>query len=251
MRLQKSKFPIVSAFVTSYVVVFSEITIGKDTPVVNLCRILETPFDRSTRLAELELDENILGDSVLEGLSFARQTTPNDPVILYSFIAWGKITGCLRTRLIPYGWHAKQIKKQETTTNPDGQRAVIIASGDTNTGRTLKTPSTRSPKGSATKDAIDRNQLRFADMSLAFADDLSRANIPTETWVLLYFVDNDVHEVRVELSLPSTMDNEGCISEWSERIILSSLHYQASINVTSESEEDETEEKIEIERRVR
>jgi hypothetical protein len=45
--------------------------------------------------------------------------------------------------------------------------------------------------------------------------------LPTaQTWILLFFADLKNDEVRIELSLPVGMDDNGQVTAWDERLIL-------------------------------
>lgn len=83
-------------------------------------------------------------------------------------------------------------------------------------------PCTRSAKGPATKKALQTNQLTFTDVADHFPRPSRRLvkGLRRFTWLLLHFVDEESGEIRLELSLPSTMDDQGRIVDWRERIIL-------------------------------
>jgi hypothetical protein len=174
------------------------------------------------RLAELGLTADILRDSLEEGWRVAADCTKHDPPNLPGIIVWGKTIRHLRDRLVPAGWRSNNTMNYATVISPDRKTALGVAAGDECTGRDGLTPCTRSPKGPATRRALDRNQLTFSDFADHFPKPARRlvTGLQRQTWLLLHYVDEDEGEIRLELSLPSEMDDQGRIVAWRERIVL-------------------------------
>jgi hypothetical protein len=206
-------------------------------------RVYAEPIKRTQRLQQLDLREELLLDAVQYGQRYAVDCTLNDPPILAGVEAWGKTTRFIRDRLMPLNWERDNARNYATTIHPSGRFAIAACGGDANTGLRDKTPSTRSDKGPATKGAIADNQLSFADYSSEFTDDFPR---PKQTWLLLYYRDERTQETRVELSLPVAMSDEGFVSSWRERIILSAIPF-VPVAIPEETQEQSIQ--VNIERR--
>ena len=101
--------------------------------------------------------------------------------------------------------------------------AIAIASGDEGTGNPNAPASNRSKKGPNTFDAVEINQ-QFDMFTEALPQTIADA-AGNDTWVLLHFTDSIRHEIRIELSRPSEIGDDGKISAWSERIVLPSISF--------------------------
>jgi hypothetical protein len=171
------------------------------------------------KLRELGLTKDILATAVLDAVRHIFDCTENDPPALAGILGWAKGIRSLREQLIPQKWKRRNSRNFATVEHPKGWCAVTVAAGDSHTGRADKNPSTRSPKGPATADAISANRPEFADIAEGFPRVQDRAL--HDTWILLYYPDADAGEVRLELSRPAGMNSDGYVSVWSERIIIS------------------------------
>jgi hypothetical protein len=182
------------------------------------------PLDISARLAALGLREEDLRESALFGMRHALMCTRHEPPNVPGVIAWGKIIRFLRDRLVPLGWQSNNVRNYATVVKPDGTIALAVAAGDAWTGKhgLNQHPSTRSAKGPATREAVGVNiQLRFEDISASFPP--ARPVSGAATWLLLFYWDESVEEIRVELSFPKEMNQQGYVTAWVERIILTPI----------------------------
>ena len=134
----------------------------------------------------------------------------------------------LRDSLVQRGWTTANDLNWPTAVSRDERVAIAVASGDENTGRPNRTPSTRRVKGPKTLDAVYANaeQLWLFDDMAPKAHRL--ASTPPVTWILLFF--SSKSELRAELSLP-IRSRAGKISSWQDRIILPSQPIELPINV--------------------
>jgi len=118
--------------------------------------------------------------------------------------------------------------------NLDLNVAITVATGDQNTGLKDRNPSTKSSKGINTKFAIANNELAHT----LFGDIRSenRKNLETRvTWILMFHLhrDQDVSEIRCELSLPLKMNSDGQVDRWLTRIIIGATPFGGStVNVS-------------------
>lgn len=122
---------------------------------------------------------------------------------------------------MPRGWIPSNSQTFATIIDPAGVFAIVVAAGDQHTGLRDRTHSTRSEKGPATRNAIGTNQMAFAEIDPSYP--WPRVVIPKRTWFLLYYLDEDADEIRIELSLPAAMTGDGHVTAWRERRILQSV----------------------------
>lgn len=204
------------------------------------------------RLTQLGLTPDILRESLEEGWRVAADCTKHDPPNLPGIIVWGKTIRHLRDRLVPAGWRSNNTMNYATVVSPDKSTAIGVAAGDECTGRTDLAPCTRSAKGPATRRALDGNQLTFADVAEHFPRPTRRLvlGVRRQTWLLLHFVDEEQGEIRLELSLPSEMDDQGRIVEWRERIVLEPIPRLPEALPGESTGDERTDVEVNIERRA-
>jgi len=177
-------------------------------------------WDVVRRLDELGLKAGPIQDAVRRGHLATDSCTPNHPPLMRGILGWGETVCALREHLAPIGWEASDDNNFAIVVSPNGQIAIVVATGDEGTGITEANPSTRSIKGPHTEAAVVVNQLQlnlelFPPVAVQKKIDEQRA-----TYVLL--VHRAPNEVRCELSLPREIV-DGRISAWTERIILNSI----------------------------
>lgn len=194
-------------------------------PVHIPAHIFDDSVSVAIQLDVLGLKADWLRSAIEEGISPVLACTLNDPVQLPGILGWGKVTRALRDRLIPRGYTRLTVVGQASTVDPSGKYAIVVAAGDDKTGqRGHVNPANRSPKGLATRLAIQDNQLSFAEVDADFRR-FSKVPkvIPLQTWLLLYFIDDVADEVRCELSLPDSIGDDGYVLTWKTRILLPPL----------------------------
>lgn len=176
-----------------------------------------------TRLQELGVEQSEIEESVDYALRHWATCTRNDPpnyagITLYAKMLRG-LRDRLRRRVEP--WTNSNARNFATVVHPSGSHAITVSAGNSSTGREDETPWTRSEKGPAAHDAVTRNQLQpgFELIEPSFLP-FALAAEPMQTWFLLHYVDLEADEIRVELSLPATINQEGYLTSWSERIVL-------------------------------
>lgn len=179
------------------------------------------PRSLAERLAELGLTVEILDRAGREHLAAYLGCGPHYPRIFPAMFGWAEGNRALRDQLVP-PWTAKDEHNQPLTINEDGSIAITALSGDQHTG-TDEIPSTRSPKGRMTAEAIQVNNEQFefefvAEQRAAMAE---AVKVPGRSlWIFLVHRDFEKGELRSELSLPKDMGDDGYIDSWHARIIL-------------------------------
>jgi hypothetical protein len=180
-------------------------------------------FAIERRLAAVGLTVDVLLDAVRAGYSARSECCELDPPMYPGQTMWAHTVRRLRQGTAPLGWQPDNTNNYCVSLSPKGI-AIAVATGDTNTGRIDATPCTSSPKGPCTLDAVTANQLV---LDLGLPDGGSLARMPDaperQTWLLLIHLDQS--EVRSELSLPLTVDEQDRVIGWRERIILPSIDF--------------------------
>jgi len=180
-------------------------------------------FDVESRLATLGLTIDILLDAVRAGFTGRSSCSELDPPMYPGQTMWAHTVRRLRQGTAPIGWKPDNSNNYCVALSPEGI-AIAVATGDANTGRQDAIPSTSSPKGPCTIEAVAVNQL---ELDLKLPDQETAVESPEviqrQTWLLLIYLDQS--EVRAELSLPLSLDEQDRVTGWRERIILPSVDF--------------------------
>lgn len=181
--------------------------------------IYELPDDVDAALTRLGLSEPPLMRSVRAGYLSRISRTANDAPIAAGFYHWNETLRTLRDELVLLGWTRVDEQMFSTILSPDGKIAISVSSGDEATGDPRGYPKTKRDKGPRTADAIDVNvgQLDFFKPT---PEPAPVEELECLTYVLLFHA--NATELRAELSLPVSMDENDHIDNWRERIILRS-----------------------------
>jgi hypothetical protein len=181
------------------------------------------PITVADRLEQLGVTQDALRESIYQAHLQRTRLTPNHPRIFPGLEMWGWSVASLREQLRPLGWFRIDVANFPLTVNETLGLAIAIASGDEGTGDPHAQASNRSKKGPNTVDAVETNQ-QF-DMFAEFLPQTKEDAAGNDTWVLLHYTDSTKQEIRIELSRPSEIGDDGKISAWSERIILPSISF--------------------------
>jgi len=217
---------------------------------MNQTQVWDDPIDTPRRLKELRLTEDILLLAVQQGQAASANCTTNHPALYRGIVPWGETMRSLRESLIPESWKCLDENNQPYVVNKVGTLAITVATGDEDVGCKGKNPSTKSSKGPQTEIAIANNSLAntlYGDIRTP-----ERKKVESRlTWVLLFYRDEEKSETRCELSLPSRMNSDKQIDEWTERIILRPIPFSgSSIKISDEPAPQMPEIKIDIKRRA-
>lgn len=171
---------------------------------------------------------NLLPFEILTGAMTAGQhalaaCTLDRPPMARGVHVWGTIIESLRQLGRPLGWQRSE-GKLATVLSGDGLVQITVATGDEATGIEAATPRTKYPRGAASIEAIEDNQLTlFPGLLPIKKRPIAKPGVLT--WLLLHRRLKD--SVRWEISLPKTVDSDGMILSWEDRIIFDPLHFDA------------------------
>lgn len=188
--------------------------------------------DLRQRLDSMQLEMWCFENALASGAAEAASYSAGAPLSAPELGRWLRTVEELHNGLVAlqHGWERSDPMNQPTWINPSLRTAIVISSGDENTGQaTFNNPSNRNPKGRSFGALVAANeQASFFDM-LSESGNMVDIN---ETWVFLY--DQREGFVYSELSLPLVMPGV-YIENWKERIILPRFDGGAN---TFEVEED-------------
>ncbi len=140
--------------------------------------------------------------------------------------AWAYATSQLRALLIPYGWIPRDPQNQPRIVSKDGKLAITVSSGTPETGVPEGNPQTRNDKGAQTADSVTHNARQMSLLPITESEFMQPpSSAGKELWMLLYYIDFDNHEVRLELSQPTAMSDADKVNDWATRFILPPLSF--------------------------
>jgi hypothetical protein len=168
----------------------------------------------SDALEEMGLSVEILEEAIKRGESSRNRATPHHPPSWGGISAWADTTAALRDLIVPMGGTKDDTKNFSRVVLPDGENAIAVMAGDAGTGVEDQIPQPRYHRGAAAQDAVARSQLSL------FAEELPERKGP-RLWFLL--VRRLQGAVRVELSRPASITEEGLVGTWETRIILPTI----------------------------
>ncbi|MEU4712936.1 hypothetical protein AB0F73_04630 [Micromonospora purpureochromogenes] len=182
-------------------------------------------------LAELGLSEDIVMGAVTAG--YGKMSACNDlhPANFPGILLWAEIVRHLRQYLVPRGWKVGRSHGYETVYNPVTGVALAVVSGNADTGNPGKQPKSRRKRGAVTRRRVTINARQMALFELPkqeVTDD------ECKTWFVLVRGEKD--EVRVEVSLPLSMDDANYVDGFARRILLPAI---AAPNAITPVEPDE------------
>jgi hypothetical protein len=185
--------------------------------------LIENTDEIFRRLDQLGVKEIALIEAVRQGHIQRTRLTLNHPTIYHGLNMWGEVVAALREQLRPLNWIRKDVGNYALTVHEEKGLAITVASGDEATGNSAAHPTNRSKKGRNTVDAIEANrQLELFEKLPPENQDEADGK---QTWVLMHHTDTSRGEIRLELSLPSSIGKDGKITAWAERIILANIPF--------------------------
>ncbi len=184
--------------------------------------VIRKQQEAADRLSQFGIGLDVLERAVVAGAMAADTCTPYDPPGFRGYTNWGVCVRSLRHDLHSLGWTLRDRWNMPQMISADGSTAVTAVTGDEATGQETGTPHTKNPRGSVMRDAI----LRNIKMPYLF-EDMERERVELEkeleevTWILLFHRAGD--RIHYELSRPAAWDDQGRVSDWTERILFAPI----------------------------
>jgi hypothetical protein len=187
--------------------------------------IVTLPIGAPARLAELGLTVDAVQASIRAGDAERSKASGVFYPRNYPGIAmWAGTLAQLRREQVKLqqNWRIGQTGNYETVYSAERNLAFAVVGGDKYTGvNGNRHPKLTRRRGPMTKRRIDRNrrieQLAF-DLDLAFGQPGQSPDEDCQTWFVVVCATDD--GVRVEVSLPRAVGEDGLVSEWVERVLL-------------------------------
>lgn len=193
-----------------------------------VCKVVWEPALVSSRLSELSasLNEALLREVSEHGYRARIEATELHSTTAAGSYHWHAAVYAIRSLLVERGWKPENTRNCPFIVDPNRKIAIVVMTGDSDTGSIGGYPTNQAEKGAVLKQAVANNykQLTLFNADLA-STRLANSKEATQLWVLLYHVStgsNGKSEIRAELSLPSEFERKKIIN-WKERIILSSI----------------------------
>lgn len=186
-------------------------------------RIVSDPVEVDARLEELDaaLAQDILLEANRRGYEARVDTTIAHAPTAAGTLHWHAFVPALRLALKAQGWSIKDHKNCPLIISADKSIAIVVMTGNSETGKEFGNPTNQADKGAVLDEAVQRN-IQYQLFENAALTKMQKGEGGTQLWVLLYHVDagiQDAKEIRTELSLPSSFYKRKIVG-WAERIIL-------------------------------
>lgn len=200
--------------------------------------------DLARLLAPMRLEATPFERAVAIGAAESRTFSPAAPKSGPEFTRWLRTVESLHEglMLLRAGWLRFDPQNLPYFLQPDLNMGLIVSSGDSFTGVTYGSPSTRNPKGSAFARRVDEN-----GKVAMFGQPVDGGEVDVEdAWILLY--DERDGLVHLELSRPASMAGR-FVDSWSERIIFPAFDLARGTFSFEENEADDEDTGFTIARR--
>lgn len=183
--------------------------------------IRKEAIDVEARLLAMDLDTTVLGQVGEAALRARENSSPLSPPTFPGTAGWAASVVMLRQLCLPRGFRAADPGNFSMTINDDKRFYIVASTGDEHAGhQSHKLPSTKTPKGMKTSEAV-RRQLAFWPAPDEHEKALFGLEGYTGFWLLMNF---GLRSVHLELSSPAQIEG-GKIVDWHERIILPSISF--------------------------
>ncbi|WP_149038085.1 hypothetical protein [Kitasatospora sp. MBT63] len=202
------------------------------------------PEQADARLATMGLSVDKIHRAVIAGDDArGRVSSPYYPRNFAGITMWAETLAGLRRQLLKLrrGWRIGSTGNYETAYSSERQLAFAVVSGDSYTGIDgARDPKLTRRRGPKTKERVRRNavfgQLAL-DLELPRALDGLPADEACSTWFLVLHPEDDM--VRVELSLPVQVGDDGLVGDWIERILIPPVPVTGAVAPIERNEDDD------------
>ncbi|WP_265706910.1 hypothetical protein [Verminephrobacter aporrectodeae] len=197
-------------------------------------RIVVDPAEVDARLQQLgpALTQDLMLEANQRGYEARLEATIAHAPTAAGTLHWHAFVPALRLALKVQGWSTKDHKNCPLIISPDRSMAIVVMTGNSETGKEFGNPTNQADKGAVMDEAVQKN-IQYQLFENAALSELQKGKGGTQLWVLLYHVDagaKDAREIRTELSLPSSFHKRKIVG-WAERIILRSIPTDPSTRI--------------------
>lgn len=197
-------------------------------------RIVVHPIEVDARLQELDpaLTQDLMLEANQRGFEARLEATSAHAPTAAGTLHWQAFVPAIRLALKVQNWIIKDHKNCPLIISADRSMAIVVMTGNSETGKEFGNPTNQADKGAVLGEAVQKNiqYLLFENDAL---NKMQKGEGGTQLWVLLYHVDagvKGISEIRSELSLPSSFHKRKIVG-WTERIILRSISTDPSTRI--------------------
>ena len=164
----------------------------------------------------LGIPKQVVIESVQSGIIARSKQNEFSPRTAPGYHAWSAIVTDLRFQLKTLNWGIPRNENGlDLMFSPLLNINIIVSSGDKDTGLENTSPRLNNEKGKGFKGKVDFNYDLFDEFE-NFNPDMPADSI--QTWILLYYINDDCSEAHFEISLPIALEN-GQVTGWKKRFI--------------------------------
>lgn len=167
-------------------------------------------------LDTLRIQKQVVIDSVQSGLMARSRENEFSPRTAPGYHAWSAIVKDLRFQLKTLNWGVPKYENGlDLIVSPLLNINIVVSSGDKDTGLKNTSPRLNNEKGEGFKSTVDLNYDLFDEFE---SFNSAMAYDTNQTWILLYYINEDCSEAHFEISLPISLEN-GQVTGWKKRFI--------------------------------
>lgn len=193
-------------------------------------------------IAKLGISLKCLERAIEEGFRAFSREGEDSPRTAGGYNAWSYILKQLRFELRTLKWGDNHYSNGvDEIRSLSRDISIVVNTGDKNTGVASETPRPKNQKGTALQTRIETNNVLFERNDITVPEPID----PYQTWILLFYIDEEKKEVRYELSLP-IMYEKNTIVGWANRIICDPFNISSEPNVTLKTDLEQPTETEEI-----
>jgi hypothetical protein len=206
----------------------------KHSPSQQPVRIVVHPAEVDARLQELDpaLTQDLMLEANQRGYEARLEATLAHAPTAAGTLHWHAFVPAIRLALKVQDWIIKDHKNCPLIISADRSMAIVVMTGNSETGKEFGNPTNQADKGAVLDEAVQKN-IQYQLFENAALNKMQKGEVGTQLWVLLYHVDagvKDAREIRSELSLPSSFHKRKIVG-WAERIILRSVPTDPSTGI--------------------
>lgn len=196
--------------------------------------IVVHPAEVDARLQQLDpaLTQDLMLEANQRGYEARLEATIAHAPTAAGTLHWHAFVPAIRLALKEQGWIIKDHKNCPLIISADRSMAIVVMTGNSETGKELGNPTNQADKGAVLDEAVQKN-IQYQLFENAALNKMQKGGGGTQLWVLLYHFDagaKDAREIRTELALPSSFHKKKIVG-WAERIILRSIPTDPSISI--------------------
>ena len=185
-------------------------------------------------LSPHNVDTNLLEQALATAVAQRNNCSIHAPLITPGMELWAEANTEIRRLFCATGeWNQVDANNRALVAHAKRDMCFTAVSGNSATGIPSLTPDFSRARGTATVDSINSRNNAGNQPSLfdtVVAPPTVNHEPPLGEWLLLYFYDEQEHELRSEFSRPAMVTQDGRIAKWDVRVLLKTVHTDFEIS---------------------